>query len=89
MPEKSHRQRSLAGYHPWGHRVGHDRATGQHQVIINFCVCYKYEEGEFRIQLRIYVRQSERREDEVLKEKCMRADKQFIWKVETYTTSRE
>ena len=52
-------------------------------------MCYKYEEGEFRIQLRIYVRQSERREDEVLKEKRMRTDKQFIWKVETRTTSRE
>ena len=49
----------------------------------------EYEEGEFRIQLRIYVRQSERREDEVLKEKHVRADKQFIWKVETCTTSRE
>lgn len=28
-------------------------------------------------------------EDGVLKEKHMGADKQFIWKVETYTTSRE
>ena len=28
LPEKSHRQRSLAGYSPWGcKRVGHDLAT--------------------------------------------------------------
>ena len=28
LPEKSHEQRSLAGYSPWGHkRVGHDLAT--------------------------------------------------------------
>ena len=28
LPEKSHGQRSLAGYRPWGHqRVGHARAT--------------------------------------------------------------
>ena len=28
LPGKSHRQRSLAGYRPWGHkRVGHDWAT--------------------------------------------------------------
>ena len=26
-PEKSHRQRSLAGYSPWGHRVRHDWVT--------------------------------------------------------------
>ena len=24
---KDHEQRSLMGYNPWGHRVGHDRAT--------------------------------------------------------------
>ena len=32
LPRKSHGQRSLAGYGPWGHkRVGHDLATKQHQ----------------------------------------------------------
>ena len=32
LPRKSHGQRSLAGYSPWGHkRVGHDLATKQHQ----------------------------------------------------------
>ena len=70
LPEKSRGQRSLAGYHPWGHRVGHDGATestsSHHQLLC------EYEKGEFRIQLRIYVRQRERREDEVLKEKRMR-----------------
>ena len=30
LPGKSHRQRSLAGYSPWGpERVGHDIATKQ------------------------------------------------------------
>ena len=24
LPEKFHGQRSLAGYHLWGHRVGHE-----------------------------------------------------------------
>ena len=27
LPEKSHGQRSLEGYSPWGHKVGHDSAT--------------------------------------------------------------
>ena len=27
LPGKPHRQRSLMGYSPWGHRVGHDLAT--------------------------------------------------------------
>ena len=32
LPEKSHRQRSLAGYNPWGHkRVRHNLATKQKQ----------------------------------------------------------
>ena len=35
LPGKSHRQRSLAGYSPWGHkRVGHDLATKQPQYDI-------------------------------------------------------
>ena len=29
LPGKSHGQRSLAGYSPWGHRVGHNLATKQ------------------------------------------------------------
>ena len=31
LPGKSHGQKSLVGYSPWDHRVGHDRATE--------CVC--------------------------------------------------
>ena len=32
LPGKSHRQRSLVGYSPWGHkRVGHDLITKQQQ----------------------------------------------------------
>ena len=27
LPGEFHRQKSLAGYNPWGHRVGHDWAT--------------------------------------------------------------
>ena len=27
LPRKFHGQRSLAGYHPWGHRVEHDLST--------------------------------------------------------------
>ena len=29
LPEKSHGQRSLVGYSPWGHRVRHDWATNR------------------------------------------------------------
>ena len=29
LPGKSHGQRSLAGYSPWGHRVRHDRTHTQ------------------------------------------------------------
>ena len=39
LPKKSHRQRSLASYSPWGYkRVGHDLATKQqfHPVNITF-----------------------------------------------------
>ena len=45
LPEKSHGQRSLVGYSPWGHRrVGHDLATKQqHLNLLNFakhsCTC--------------------------------------------------
>ena len=31
LPGKSHGQRSLAGYSPWGRRVRHDLATTQHK----------------------------------------------------------
>ena len=32
LPGESHGQRSLVGYHPWGHkRVGHNLATKQQQ----------------------------------------------------------
>ena len=38
LPGKSHGQRSLLGYSPWGHkRVGHDLATKQQQVYIFQC----------------------------------------------------
>jgi len=31
LPRESHGQRSLVGYHPWGHkRVRHDGATNTH-----------------------------------------------------------
>ena len=34
LPGKSHGQRSLAGYSPWGRkRVGHDLATKQQQSV--------------------------------------------------------
>ena len=32
LPKKSHRQRSLVGYSPWGHRVRHNWAT-EHALI--------------------------------------------------------
>ena len=32
LPEKSHGQKSLAGYHPWGGRVGRNRAT-KHSTV--------------------------------------------------------
>ena len=31
LPGKSYGWRSLVGYSPWGHKVGHDLATKQHQ----------------------------------------------------------
>ena len=35
LPGESHKQRSLAGYSPWGHkRVGHDLVTKQQIVIM-------------------------------------------------------
>ena len=34
LPEKSHGQRSLAGYSPWGHRVGHNLVTKQQPPYI-------------------------------------------------------
>ena len=34
LPEKSHEQRSLAGYSPWGHRVRHALATEQWHMCI-------------------------------------------------------
>ena len=37
LPGKSHRQRSLASYSPWGHRVRHDLANKQQQMVMNLC----------------------------------------------------
>ena len=36
LPRKSHGQRSLAGYSPWGHKkVRHDLATKQQHTLIH------------------------------------------------------
>ena len=41
LPGKSHGQRSLAGYHPWGHRVRYDLATRQqHGALYIVDTCY-------------------------------------------------
>ena len=41
MPGKSHGQRSLAGYGPWGcKRVGHDLATKQQQIVRGKRTCF-------------------------------------------------
>ena len=46
LPMKSHRQRSLLGYSPWGHkRVEHDLATKQQQGFLGF-VLYNYWSSE-------------------------------------------
>ena len=40
LPEKSHGQRSLAGYGPWGHkRVRHNLVTKQQQEWLALFVC--------------------------------------------------
>ena len=39
LPGKSHGQRSLAGYNPWGHRVRHNLATKQQQSGSGELVC--------------------------------------------------
>ena len=37
LPAKSHGQRSLAGYGPWGHkRAGHDLVTKQEQLLYEY-----------------------------------------------------
>ena len=33
LPGKSHRQRSLAGYNPWGRRLRHDRGTNNNMKM--------------------------------------------------------
>ena len=43
LPRKSHGQRSLVGYSPWGcKRAGHDLATKQQQPVytVNGSLCY-------------------------------------------------
>lgn len=55
------------------------------QCFARACVCVRVR-GR-RIQHR--TKNIGQAEDGVLKEKHMGPDKQFIWKVETYTTSRE
>ena len=40
LPGKSHGQRSLLSYSPWGHkRAGHELATKQQQVYVFQCYC--------------------------------------------------
>ena len=38
FPGESHRQRSLVGYIPWGHRVRHDWATNTHNVYMSVLI---------------------------------------------------
>ena len=41
LPGKSHRQKSLAGYSPWGRkRIGHDLATNQQQQLQYLDIVY-------------------------------------------------
>ena len=40
LPGKSHGQRNLAGYSPWGHRVGHDWATNT--TTLNKYAAFQY-----------------------------------------------
>ena len=40
LPGKFHGQRSLVGYGPWGHTVGHDWATEHTRIHIYNCVLY-------------------------------------------------
>ena len=47
LPGKSHGWRNLAGYSPWGHRVGHDWATslsfflcGPHRSLLHILWCF-------------------------------------------------
>ena len=40
LPGKFHGQRSLVGYGPWGHTVGHDWATEHTHIHIYNCVLY-------------------------------------------------
>ena len=35
LPGKSHGQRNLVGYSPWGRRVRHDLVTEQQQIEFN------------------------------------------------------
>ena len=45
LPEESNGERSLMGYSPWGHRVGHDLATKQrqqHPYKVEVKVCWTY-----------------------------------------------
>ena len=40
LPGESHGQRSLAGYRPWAHRVGHDSMTKQQYVWLSHFVVH-------------------------------------------------
>ena len=41
LPGKSHGQRSLVGYSPWGHkRIGHNLVTKQQFLVYLFCSIY-------------------------------------------------
>ena len=50
LPGKSHRQRSLEGYSPWGGtRVGHDLATKQLQQFLIETFCKEQKPFNFEI----------------------------------------
>ena len=36
LPGESHGQRNLAGYSPWGHRVGHDRVPTYKVITLKY-----------------------------------------------------
>ena len=39
LPGESHGQRSLVGYSPWGHRVGHELVTNTFTLKLKYTLC--------------------------------------------------
>ena len=59
IPGKSHGQRRLVGYSPWGHkRVGHDLVTNQQLLINNVVKVSRYTAAECSFSKCIVVVQS-------------------------------